>query len=178
MTRTDTTSRRCFWPLLLALALVILPACGDDDEDDIDPNALTGTYTFETFVFDPVAPILPDANVLDTLVADATLLSFFPDEDFLLRYQYEGDDVVDVVAGDFNTGSNSVRLVIGEESARQRLLLPEELSLNVLDDGARLEAEIAREGVDLASYSETYANLDPSGGTLTLRLVRTSTTPR
>lgn len=179
MTRTVTTSRRCFWPLLLALALIILPACGDDDEDDINPDVLVGTYAFETFTFDPPGTEISTANVLDTLVASATSLSFFQDEDFLLRYQYEGEDIVDVVAGDFDTGSDNVRLVIGEESARQRLLLPEELSLNVLDDGARLEAEIERQQVDLTNFSEIrYEGVPPVDGTLTLRLVRTGTTPR
>lgn len=161
---------------LLTAGLLATAAC--DSGPTISETELAGVYTFEQFTFDPDASVLPDADVLDTLVAGATTLELVENNRFFLSYRYNGSPSNLAILGSFSIDGSRVRLKIGSsyDSFRRKLLLPSEIPLKILEDETVLEAAISMQNVDVSQFSPRYDGIGRVDGTLRLRL-RRSTTP-
>lgn len=163
-----TTSTLVVTALVSVAALLV--GC-DSAGDDARPVDVAGEYLFSEFVFVPDSPLLPPANVLDSLVASETRLQLFSSGRFTLLFQFEGA-VQEFVGGDFRVNERRVRLVGHEDESRfyRRLLLGNEITLDREADGG-FSAEIPRT-VNLAEYSNKYSGLTSVQGVVWLKLVR------
>ena len=155
---------------VLVLATLVLGAC-DSSGDDVRPVDVAGEYLFTEFVFVPASPLLPAANVLDTLVVSETRLQLFSSSRFTLLFQFNGAQQ-EFVGGDFRVNERRVRLIGHEDEAGfyRRLLLGTEITLMREADGG-FSAEIPRT-VNLEEYSDLYAGLTSVEGVVSLVLVR------
>lgn len=170
--------RSLFVPLAVALGvLASLTGCDTTDpEPPASPEEVAGTYRFTELRFDPQPAFVPDAVVLDTLVAADTFVELFDGGQFALRYRFEGG-LQAIVNGTFDVTTTRVTLEVEDDfrSLLRRLLLHAPLRLVRTGTGAlTLEDEVR---VDLEAFSPVYEDtgldLTDVPGTLTLRLVPT-----
>lgn len=169
------TDRMRYLRRFYVVILLVFLLTGCDSTDNFDVTRLDGTYQFTEFLFDIDATRIGDARVLDSLDADRTSLEFAAGtQSFVLRYRFTGDQSSSFLNGDFSTSEDGVTLRFdGDEDERQRLLLPDRLSLDILEDGDRLEASVDRDEVDLTRFDpEGYAGVPPVSGTLIMQLER------
>lgn len=168
MTRPPSGARVFF--AVLALGCGLLAAC-DTGGEDATPADVAGEYRFTEFRFVPDAPLLPPADLLDTLVAEQTRLQLFSSGRFTLLYQYRGAPPT-FIGGDFDVSDERVRLIGHEDEARfyRALLLGTEVTLR--RDGADGFVATLPRTVDLDAFSDRYDGLRSVEGTVRLQLVR------
>lgn len=154
-----------------ALLLLVLAAC--DSGPAVDPPSaadIAGTYAVQAFRFDPDAPALETATLLDTLVAADTQFEVLDSGQALFRYRFRGGQQR-VLQGQVEVRSEQVRLTFdaGSGTTRTSLLLPERLVFDRV--GAALAASAATRA-DLAAFEpDRYGGFSDVPGTLVLRLV-------
>lgn len=158
---------------IVALCLIgglSVSAC-DSGGDDVRPGDVAGEYVFTEFRFVPDSPLLPAANVLDTLVVANTRLQLFSSARFTLLFEFVGANA-EFVGGDFSVSGDRVRLIGREDEAPfyRRLLLSPEFSLQ--RDGPDGFTANIRRTVNLEEFSARYAGLRTVDGIVVLVLTR------
>jgi len=166
-------SRMVLCGLVLLATTISLSACdsgGDDSGLTIDD--IVGTYTFSQLSFNPEAAAIMDANVLDTLVAAQTSFRLFEDGSLNLNYQFQNGSPA-FVPGSFTLNDDEIRVDLDDSFGNQRraILLPDEFTLQVVGTGSQLQADIDRNGVNMADFSDFYSGVT-TNGTLVIRLRR------
>jgi hypothetical protein len=159
--------------VLFLLGAFSLSACDSNDDSGLTVDDIIGTYTFTQLSFNPTAAAIPDANVLDTLVTAQTSLLLNANGQFLLNYQFVNGAAGNFLAGTYSLNGDDVQLNINDnnEQARRTLLLPDSFTLRVLNQGAQLQADIDRSGINLADFSDRYTGVT-TNGTLIIRARR------
>ena len=160
--------------LLFVVALAGgLVAC-DSNDDGPDPADVAGVYNVTTLSFDPDLGIIGPVSVLDTLDAGQSSLEILDGGQVLFRYRLQGTgSTSQVLTGDASVRNEQVRITFGEgsETARRRLLLPNQLTFD--RDGSTLSAD-TETTVNLGQYSPRYRDRDGTfnsvRGTLTVTL--------
>lgn len=167
-------SKRGFAWLLVLGALLVLPACDSNDDNDLD--GYDGTYTFTQLRFD-VNGLDRSIDLLGRLDQRNTELIITAGErEFLLRYDLTTDSQSTLrLGGSVSRGSGRLRFDVNSGTP-ENLLLPQsadgaDFSLEIVqnDDGIALRENIQRRGVDLTRYGINQTSID---GTLNVRLVR------
>ena len=153
--------------LVLAAAL-FLAAC--DSSEETRPSDVAGEYIFTEFRFEPDSPLLPPANLLDTLVTSNTRLQLFSSGRFTLLYQFSGANP-EFIGGDFEVSDERIRVRGREDEASfygQLLLAPE---FTLQREGSDAFHASIRRTVDLEKFSPAYRGLRSVEGAVKLRLV-------
>ena len=133
--------------LLLAAALVVFPGCDTSDPvPPVEPTEVAGVYRFVEFRFNPDPQFVPDAVVLDTLVADSTSIELLNSGQFQFRYRLRGG-LDNIINGTFTVDRNEVTLSFEsgfEARLRALLRLDVEGTLDLFDAFGRLPGERQR----------------------------------
>ena len=157
---------------LLAVALVAgLAACDSDSATAPSPADIAGTYDVTDFRFRANASAIGTVNVLDTLNVANTNVRFLNSGQVAVNVEFQGNDDL-VLLGQATVREREVRVRFGgdTEEARQRLLLPEDITFE--RNGTTLSASTSTR-VDLEAFSPRFGDdgtFDDVAGTLTLTL--------
>lgn len=160
-------------PLLIVLLAVVvaLPGCGMlglFGGADLTALEVAGRYRFVEYTLDPVSDAVRDARLLgDVLSEDVTLLLR---EDGTVALQRLRGDRVDetITSGTFSVSGSTVRVRFDDGEAVEDFYMPDEVAFDA--DGASLEAEAFREGINLERISDDYRGITRADVTLRIRL--------
>ena len=148
--------------LLLAAALVVFPGCDTSDPvPPVEPTEVAGVYRFVEFRFNPDPQFVPDAVVLDTLVADSTSIELLNSGQFQFRYRLRGG-LDNIINGTFTVDRNDVTLSFesGFEARLRALLLEPTLRFSRLDEAGQVRPDVIAlsrsKQVNLEAYSAEY----------------------
>lgn len=151
---------------VLAVCIVLLGACDSNGGDD--GAGLADTYSFTRLEFDPDGSGLPTANVLqDTLNAGNSFVEFVQDGELVILARFR-DGSRSIINGEYNRDGDEIDIDLQGSDSVPGLLLPNEFTLVLEDDGNRLvtrdEEGLRLEDVDLGAYNaEVYGNIRADG---------------
>ena len=158
--------------LSLAVALVAgLSACDSNDAAEPSPADIAGTYDLSDFRFRANASAIGTVDLRDTLNVETSNVRFLNSGQVVVNYEFQGGDE-QVLVGQATVREDDVRVRFGgdTEDARERLLLPEDLTFE--RNGTTLSASTSTR-VDLEAFSGRFGDdgtFDDVAGTLTLTL--------
>ncbi|MEM1271198.1 MAG: hypothetical protein AAGI08_14245 [Bacteroidota bacterium] len=161
---------RIFAPLVLLAFLV--SGCAST-KSGIDPQVITGDYTFTSFTVRPEPAALDAFSLLGNRVSDDLVFRVF--ENNRLTLERRNDDTTELVwEGEYEVDGRSIKIEIADDfrDQRRRLFMPERFRLDVNRDGDALTSDISRDGVDMSKLSDDYEGLDDVPVTLEIRLAR------
>lgn len=140
----------------LLLCFFTISACDSgNDGPDFTTEDVLGTYTFSQLSFETEGTGIADADVLGTLVAANTNMVLASNRMFLLNYQQQGGSQL-FLAGTFSVSGDQISFNFDSaaDAGRKSLLFPDQFTLDILNDGRRLQRDIDRNNVDLSAFSE------------------------